>query len=137
MRVLVTGGTGTIGLAVVDGLRARGDEVVALTRDPERGQRVLGDGVEVHAWPEPTSAPPPQPALQRLDGVIHLLGEPVAQRWTDAAKERIRDSRVLSTRMLVGALASLPEGAGPRVLISQSATGYYGPRDGTRHCQRT
>ncbi len=131
MRVLITGATGTIGLAVVDALRQRGDEVVALTRDPERGQRVLGAGVEVHAWPEPTTAPPPAEALQGVEGVIHLLGEPVAQRWTDAAKERIRGSRVLGTRMLVSALASMPEGAGPRVLVSQSATGYYGPRDDT------
>jgi uncharacterized protein (TIGR01777 family) len=104
---------------------------VALTRDPERGQRVLGAGVEVHPWPEPTAGPPPAEALQGVDGVIHLLGEPVAQRWTDAAKERIRDSRVTGTRMLVNALASVPEGAGPRVLVSQSATGYYGPRDDT------
>jgi uncharacterized protein len=131
MRVLITGATGTIGLAIVDALRERGDEVVALTRDPERGQRVLGAGVEVHPWPEPTAEPPPAEALQGVDGVIHLLGEPVAQRWTDAAKERIRDSRVMGTRMLVNALASVPEGAGPRVLVSQSATGYYGPRDDT------
>ena len=131
MRVLITGATGTIGLAVVDALRERGDEVAALTRDPERGQRVLGDGVEVHPWADPTSAPPPADALAGIDGVIHLLGEPVAQRWTDAAKERIRDSRVLGTRMLVTALAGMPEGAGPRVLVSQSATGYYGPRDDT------
>ncbi len=131
MRVLITGATGTIGLAVVDALRERGDDVVALTRDPERGQRVLGAGVEVHAWPEPTSAPPPPEAFQGVDGVIHLLGEPVAQRWTDEAKERIRDSRVLGTRMLVSALASVSEGAGPRVLVSQSATGYYGARDDT------
>jgi uncharacterized protein len=131
MRVLITGATGTIGLAIVDRLRERGDEVVALTRDPERGQRVLGAGVEVHPWPEPTAGPPPAEALQRVDGVIHLLGEPVAQRWTDDAKERIRASRVMGTRMLVNALASVPEGAGPRVLVSQSATGYYGPRDDT------
>jgi uncharacterized protein len=131
MRVLITGATGTIGLAVVDALRERGDEVVALTRDPERGQRVLGGGVDVHPWPEPTVAPPPAEALQGVDGVVHLLGEPVAQRWTDAAKERIRDSRVLATRMLVAALASTAEGAGPRVLVSQSATGYYGARDDT------
>jgi uncharacterized protein (TIGR01777 family) len=132
MRVLITGATGTIGLAVVDALRGRGDQVVALSRDPARGQRVLGPGVEVHPWPDPTSAPPPEAALSGLDGVIHLLGEPVAQRWTDDAKKRIRDSRVLSTRSLVTALSSLPEGAGPGVLVSQSATGYYGPRDDAR-----
>ena len=131
MRVLITGGTGTIGLGVVDALRERGDEVVALTRDPERGQRVLGAGVEVHPWPAPTAAPPPPEALQGVTGVIHLLGEPVAQRWTDSAKQRIRESRVLGTRMLVQALTAMPEGAGPRVLVSQSATGYYGPSNGT------
>ena len=49
MRVLITGATGTIGLALADALTARGDQVVALSRDPERGQRVLGEGVEVHA----------------------------------------------------------------------------------------
>lgn len=128
MRVLITGATGTIGLAVADALRTRGDQVVALSRDPERAQRVLGDGVEVHAWTEPESAPPPAEALMGTDAVVNLLGEPVAQRWSEAARRRIRDSRVLGTRTLVSALLALPEGGRPRALISQSATGYYGPR---------
>jgi uncharacterized protein (TIGR01777 family) len=128
MRVLITGATGTIGLALADALHARGDEVVALSRDPERGQRVLGNGAEVHPWPEPTRQPPPAEALQGADAVVHLLGEPVAQRWTDEAKRRIRDSRVLGTRSLVTGLLALAQGQGPRVLVSQSATGYYGPR---------
>ncbi len=128
MRVLITGATGTIGLAVADALQARGDQVVALSRDPERGQRVVGADAEVHAWPQPTEQPPPAQALQRVDAVLHLLGEPVAQRWTDAAKAKIRDSRVLSTRALVTALKQLPESERPKALVSQSATGYYGPR---------
>lgn len=128
MRVLITGATGTIGLASADALRARGDEVVALSRDPERGQRVLGDGVEVHAWADPSTGPPPAEALAGADAVIHLLGAPVAQRWTDEAKAEIRDSRVLATRELVGALGRLSDAKRPKVLISQSATGYYGPR---------
>ena len=128
MRVLITGATGTIGLALADALRARGDEVVALSRDPERGQSVLGDGAQVFAWPLPTQEPPPPEALAGVQGVVHLLGEPVAQRWTDEAKARIRDSRVLSTRALVAALTAAPEGARPAVLVSQSATGYYGSR---------
>lgn len=129
MRVLITGATGTIGLAVADALAARGDEVAALSRDPERARRVLGPHAQVYGWADPTGAPPPRDALQDADAVIHLLGEPVAQRWTDEAKRRIRDSRVLGTRQLVAGLADLPAGAGPRVLVSQSATGYYGPRD--------
>ena len=128
MRVLITGATGTIGLALADALRARGDEVVALSRDPERGKRVLGDGAEVFAWSRPTEGPPPPEALAGAQGVVHLLGEPVAQRWTDEAKARIRDSRVLSTRALVAGLTAAPEGARPAVLLSQSATGYYGSR---------
>ena len=128
MRVLITGATGTIGLALADALRARGDQVVALTRDPERGSRVLGAGVEVHGWPDPNQAPPPAAALAGTDAIVHLLGEPVAQRWTPEARERIRNSRVLGTRMLVQGLQALEQGQRPKVLVSQSATGYYGPR---------
>ncbi|MBV9817775.1 MAG: TIGR01777 family oxidoreductase [Solirubrobacterales bacterium] len=127
MRILITGATGTIGLGLADAVRARGDQVVAVSRDPERGQRVLGDGAEVHAWPAPTEELPPPDAL-RVDAIVHLLGEDVAQRWTDDARRRIRDSRVLSTRSLVSGIAGLPESERPAVLISQSATGYYGPR---------
>jgi uncharacterized protein (TIGR01777 family) len=128
MRVLITGATGTIGLALADALRARGDQVIALSRDPERGQRVLGEGAEVHGWADPVGEPPPAQALRGADGVVHLLGEPIAQRWSDDAKQRIRDSRIKSTQQLVQGLADLPDGERPRVLVSQSAVGYYGAR---------
>jgi uncharacterized protein (TIGR01777 family) len=61
--------------------------------------------------------------------VIHLLGEPISQRWSESAKREIRDSRVLATRQLTKGLRALPEAQRPRVLVSQSATGFYGPRD--------
>ena len=128
MRVLITGATGTIGLALADALTARGDQVVALSRDPERGQRVLGDGVGGARVAGPRGAPPPAEALAGVDAVVNLLGEPVAQRWTDDAKQRIRESRVQGTRAVVSALKELPPDDRPRALISQSATGYYGPR---------
>lgn len=127
MRVVLTGATGTIGLAVARALHERGDEVVALSRDQERGQDLLGRGVEVHAWAQPTEAPPPEPALSGADAVMHLLGEPVSQRWSAEAKRRISDSRVLGTRSLVAGLQSLDEGRRPLTLVSQSATGFYGP----------
>ncbi len=127
-RIVITGATGTIGSAVCLELLARGDLPVALSRDPASSAGKLPDAVEWRAWKDPVATPPPAEALAGADGVIHLLGEPVAQRWTAAAKERIRDSRVLSTRMLVAALQELPEGQRPPVLVSQSATGYYGPR---------
>ena len=64
-------------------------------------------------WPEPQDGLPPLDTLSGRDGVVHLLGEPIAQRWTDDAKREIRDSRVLSTRNLVTALGELPEGERP------------------------
>jgi uncharacterized protein len=130
MRVVITGATGLIGPAVAEALRARGDTVVALSRDPDRAREILGADVEAHAWVAPKQEPPPPAALEQADAVIHLLGEPIAQRWTDSAKHEIRDSRVLGTRSLVAGLAALPHERRPSRLISQSATGYYGPRAG-------
>jgi uncharacterized protein len=126
MRVVITGATGTIGAALLSALHARGDAVVALSRDAERGRRVLGGDADCQAWPDPLGTPPPADALRGADAVVHLLGEPVAQRWTEASKRRIRESRVLATRNLVQALDALADGERPRVLVSQSATGYYG-----------
>jgi uncharacterized protein (TIGR01777 family) len=126
VKVAVTGATGTIGRAVVAELRERGHSVVALTRDAERARSVLGSDVEAFAWRDPKSEPAPAGAFREAEGVLHLLGEPVAQRWSDSAKQEIRDSRVLGTRNLVAGLRS----GGPRlrVLVSQSATGWYGAR---------
>jgi uncharacterized protein (TIGR01777 family) len=64
--------------------------------------------------------------LRDADAVIHLAGEPVAQRWSDEVKHRIRHSRVDGTRHLVRAIAALDRR--PRVLVSASAVGFYGDR---------
>jgi uncharacterized protein len=125
LRVTVTGATGMLGREVAAALRARGDEVTALSRDAERARDVLGAGLETLEWKDPKAEAPPAESLQGRDGVVHLLGEPVAQRWSDSAKEEIRASRVLSTRNLVVALRDLDDR--PGVLVSQSATGFYGP----------
>ncbi|MFL5782155.1 MAG: TIGR01777 family oxidoreductase [Thermoleophilaceae bacterium] len=134
MRVAVTGATGTIGRAVVRALAERGDQVVALSRSVGSAREKLGTDVEVVEWAEPKSSPPPADALARTDAVVHLLGEPVAQRWSDSAREEIRDSRVHGTRNLVDGLrAAEPR---PRVLASQSASGFYGPRGDERVDER-
>jgi uncharacterized protein (TIGR01777 family) len=130
VRVAVTGATGTIGSAVVRELVARGDSVVALTRDPDRAQETLGSGVEAVRWANPSTGPAPAEALSGSDGVVHLLGEQVDQRWSDGAKSRIRDSRVNGTRYLVAGIRDAEPR--PRVLVSQSAIGLYGPRGDER-----
>jgi uncharacterized protein (TIGR01777 family) len=128
-RVVVTGATGLIGQAVVRALADRGDEVVALSRDAGRAAQVLGEGVETVAWADPTAAPPSREALSGADAVVNLLGEQLAQRWSPEVKARIRDSRVLGTRNLVAGIRQLVPAVRPKVLVSQSASGYYGPRD--------
>jgi len=104
MRIAVTGGTGFIGGRLIPRLRAHGHESVLLRH---------GDD-----WPAV--------ALDGLDAVIHLAGEPVAQRWTADAKRRIRESRVDGTQGLVRALADTARR--PAVLVSGSAIGIYGDR---------
>ena len=127
-KIVVTGATGTIGNAVCKHLLERGDQPVALSRNPASAASRLPQGVEVHAWREPQAQMAPAEALDGAQAIIHLLGEPISQRWTEPVKQLIRDSRVLSTRMLTETIAKLPEDRRPAVLISQSATGYYGPR---------
>ncbi len=132
MKVTVTGATGTLGRAVVEALRSRGDQVSALSRDAAGAREKLGENVRALEWKAPKAAPPPAAALSGQDAVVHLLGEPVAQRWSETAKSEIRDSRVLATRNLVTALGELDEAERPGVLVSQSATGWYGPRGDER-----
>lgn len=125
MRTLVTGATGFIGSRLL----ARLERPVAAARDPERARRVLSGnpGLEIRAW-NPSAAVPDPSLFRGIDAVIHLAGEPVAdRRWNPAVKTRIRDSRVLGTRRLVDALAASP--TRPEVLVSASAVGYYGNRD--------
>jgi uncharacterized protein len=130
MRVAVSGATGTIGGALVAELRERGDEVTALSRDPERASASLG--IPAEKWAEPAREQAPAAALRGRDAVVHLIGETIAQRWSDEAKREIRDSRVLATRNLVAGLAALPEAERPRVLVSQSGAGVYGARGDER-----
>jgi uncharacterized protein (TIGR01777 family) len=124
VKVLVTGASGFIGSALCDSLLVRGDSVVGLTRDPERA-RGTNPGVVWHAW-EPTLERPSAEAFEGVTGVVNLVGERIDQRWTDEAKEGILESRRTGTRNLVGTIAGLRQK--PRVLVSQSAIGFYGDR---------
>jgi uncharacterized protein (TIGR01777 family) len=123
MRVAVTGATGLIGRRLVERLKARGDEVTALARDPDRAGAALG--VEAVPW-DGLESPAPAEAVRGRDAVVHLAGEPVAQRWTGSARRRIHDTRETGTRNLVAGLRE----ASPRpgVLASASGVDYYGAR---------
>jgi uncharacterized protein len=99
MNIAITGANGLIGTRLRERLVETGNKTLAIPRDA------------------------PLPAC---DALIHLAGEPVAQRWTEAAKKRIYNSRVEGTRQLVRALSA--QGQRPRVLVCASAVGYYGSR---------
>ncbi len=103
MNITISGASGFIGRHLLKSLATAGHAPRALSR---------------HA--------PPAESLREADVVIHLAGEPIAQRWTVEAKRRIRESRVTGTRDLVEALATLPRR--PQALICASAIGYYGSR---------
>jgi uncharacterized protein (TIGR01777 family) len=124
LKVLVTGASGLIGSALCDALFARGDHVVGLTRDPSRA-RAANPRVTWHKW-EPTLERPDPAAFEGVEGVVHLLGERIDQKWTDEAKQRIMESRRQGTHNLVGTIEALE--TPPKVLVSQSAVGYYGDR---------
>ena len=132
MKVTVTGATGTLGRQVVAELERRGDEVTVLSRDAESARSKLGEGVRALEWADPKTQAPPAEAFAGQDAVVHLLGEPIAQRWSDDVKREIRDSRVLSTRNLVAVLRDLDAAERPAVLVSQSAVGWYGDRGDER-----
>jgi uncharacterized protein (TIGR01777 family) len=116
MKCIVSGGTGFIGRRVVERLRQRGHTVSIWTRRPSAGP---------FEW-DPMCGEPAPESLMDVDAVVHLAGEPVAQRWNAYVKGRIRDSRVLGTHSLVDALARLDRR--PAALVSASAIGFYGDR---------
>ncbi|HEX5711964.1 MAG TPA: TIGR01777 family oxidoreductase [Solirubrobacterales bacterium] len=124
MKVLVTGASGLIGAALCDALISRGDRVAGLSRNPEQARRSQ-PGVEWHPW-EPTLERPPAAAFEGVDAVVNLVGERIDQRWTDEAKRKIMETRRAGTHNLVGTIAGLEQK--PRVLVNQSAVGYYGDR---------
>jgi uncharacterized protein (TIGR01777 family) len=126
VRVLVTGASGMIGTALCDALFARGDHVVGLSRDPGRA-RSSNPRVTWHKW-EPTLERPDPAAFEGVDGVVNLIGEPIDQRWTDEAKQKIMETRRQGTHNLVQAIEALEESSRPEVLVNQSAIGYYGDR---------
>ena len=128
MRTGITGATGLIGSALASELAGRGHDVVALTRSSGTPAG-LPAGVRSVRWnPQGTGTDPDLvSALEGLDALVHLAGEPVGKRWTAARKRAIRDSRVEGTKTLAAALAAAE--SPPARLLAASAVGYYGARE--------
>jgi uncharacterized protein (TIGR01777 family) len=114
MNVMVSGASGFVGSALVPFLNRAGHRVTPLSRKNSRVPWWNPAANEIDLGSEP------------IDAVIHLAGENIAQRWTSAAKGRIRESRVDGTRLLATALAKRTPR--PRVLLCASAIGIYGDR---------
>ena len=122
MTIVVTGASGFIGRRLLKNFTAAGHEIRVLSRHAGTN---LPAGIKLFPW-DPLEGPPPEESLRGADAVVHLAGEPVAQRWTEAARRRIRESRVTGTRNLVAGLARMVRP--PEALVSASAVGYYGSR---------
>jgi uncharacterized protein (TIGR01777 family) len=125
MNVLVTGATGFVGRAVCSRLAADGHDIVIVSRNGPAAQARMPHARAAFSW-DPSTGPTPAEAFEGVDAIVHLAGESVAGRWTEAKKRAIRESRVIGTTNLVDGLSR----AGTRVsvLVSVSAIGYYGDR---------
>jgi hypothetical protein len=118
LHVLVSGASGLVGSALVPFLTTGGHRVTRLVRGHVRDAAARWD---------PAAGTIDLKDLDAVDAVVHLAGENVAAgRWSAARKRRIQDSRARGTQVLCAALARLPRP--PRVLVSASATGFYGDR---------
>jgi len=118
MIVAITGASGLIGSALTRALEARGDIVRPLVRRAPENDREI-------EW-HPERGEVDADGFRGTNAIVNLAGENLAQRWTDDAKRRIRDSRINGTRLLANVLAVLPHR--PPALLSASAVGYYGDR---------
>jgi uncharacterized protein len=116
-KILVSGSSGLIGTALLLSLQSSGYQVTCLVRGAASGEGHIG-------W-DPARPLAPE-SVSGFDAVVHLAGESIVGRWTEAKKRRVLESRVQGTRYLAEALAAAPQR--PKLLISASAIGYYGDR---------
>ncbi len=113
MRIAITGSSGLIGSALFVHLRAAGHRVVTVSRAPTADVR----------W-DPAERSLDVGALDGVDAIVHLAGEPIAGRWTKKRKQRILESRVVGTELLAETVRAMTDP--PSVVLSGSAIGFYG-----------
>ncbi|MGR8978594.1 MAG: TIGR01777 family oxidoreductase [Gammaproteobacteria bacterium] len=124
MKVLVTGGTGFIGSALVKRLADQGHDVTVLSRYPETIEKRCGP--DVHELSSLKLLPPDV----TFQVVINLAGAPIFDAlWTQARKKILRDSRIMLTEQLVDCFGRMS--VKPELFISGSAVGYYGDQGDT------
>ena len=127
MKIAITGATGLVGSRLVAQLNQAGHQILVLTRNPSKAQKVFPastfSNLEIVRY-TPQESGAWQQNISGCDAVINLAGEPIAERWSPAQKQAIMDSRQLVTRKLVEAIAQAEQK--PKVLVSGSAIGYYG-----------
>lgn len=128
MKIAVSGSTGLIGSPLVEALRERGADVVRLVRPPRTA------GVGTLLW-DPDRGTIDRAGLEGVDAVIHLSGENVFGRWSAAKKQRIRESRVGTTRLISDTIAGLRQR--PAALLAASAIGYYGDQGAAELTERS
>ncbi len=119
LRIAITGSSGFIGERLVAFLLSHGHQIVRLVRH----QPAVADSNQLYWDPEHGLEAPEQ--LESCDALIHLAGRSIAAgRWTSAEKQRIRESRVLATEVLVSQLTALSQP--PKIFVGASAVGLYG-----------
>ena len=129
MKIVLTGATGFIGKELCPKLKEKGNSLVVLTRDIHKAKKRLGDLVVAVEWDAKTLGDWVK-YVDGSDAVINLTGESIGgesiipSRWTKSKKEKIVNSRVDSTRVIVSAIKKAQ--SKPKVLINASAVGYYG-----------
>ena len=116
----MSGASGLLGSALGSSFASEGVEVIRLTRGQPR------DKTELRWSPMVPNAGLDQAAVSGFDAVVHLAGETVVGRWTEAKKKAIRESRVISTRNLSSIL--MKADLKPKIFACASAIGFYGDR---------
>lgn len=119
MKILISGATGLVGTELRSLLKDKGHEITVLTRSKS------GSSEKIAVW-NPSTGDIESDKLEGLGAVVHLAGESIMGRWTEEKKIEIENSRVIGTRLLAETLAGLK--SKPSVIVSASATGYYGDR---------
>jgi len=122
MKIFITGGTGFVGTSLTKALTAQGHQVTLLTRAIKSGRALPSGATFLEGNPKEPG--PWQKAVPDHQAFINLAGASIFSRWTEASKKEMRDSRILTTRNVVSALADRK--GQETVLLSTSAVGYYG-----------